>query len=172
MTENEILNPYAREFGSTAESMIRKTQVLQQVMEEAHIEVQTHSQRGRCCQITFAWCYGFRDMFAWFKALWHLNDDQLIEICGTDYTLYLIFLRMSAILCFVITIFNGVVMVPIYLTGEPMASDDYKKVDTISKMSAATVLNITSTPSKMIFAYVCAVVVIPGLAITMIYKFR
>jgi len=111
-------------------------------------------------------------MFGWFKALWHLNDDQLIEICGTDYTLYLIFLRMTAILCFVITIFNGVVMVPIYLTGDPMASDDYKLVETIPEMSAATVLNITGTTWKMIFSFVSAVMFVPGLAITMIYKFR
>ena len=141
-------------------------------MEEAKIEVLAPTQRGRCCQITFAWCYGFRDMFTWFKALWHLKDDQLIEICGLEYTLYLVFLRMSAILCFVITIFNGIILVPIYLTGEPMPSDDYKKVDTIPEMSAATVLNITSTPSKMIFAYICAIIVIPVFAITMIYKFR
>ena len=39
-------------------------------------------------------------------------------------------------------------------------------------MSAATVLNITATNAKMIFAYICAVAVIPGLAITMIFCFR
>lgn len=64
-------------------------------------------------------------MFGWFKALWYLNDDMLFEICGTDYTLYLIFLRMTSLLLFVITIFNAVIMVPIYVTGDPMPSDDY-----------------------------------------------
>ena len=53
-----------------------------------------------------------------------------------------------------------------------MASDDYHLVDGMSKMNAATVLNITAKHSKMIFAYICAVVVIPLLALFMIYKFR
>ena len=141
-------------------------------MEEAHIVDENPHRRGRCCQITFAWCYGFRDIFRIFKALWHLSDDQLVEICGTDYTLYLVFLRMAAVLCFVITAFNGVVMIPLYLTGEPMASDDHKQHESIATMSAATVLNITGTASKMIFAFIAAVVLIPALAITMIYMFR
>ena len=93
-------------------------------------------------------------------------------ICGTDYTLYLIFLRMSAILLFFITIFNGFIMVPLYTTGDPMPSDDYHLVDAMSKMNAATILNITGSPSKMIFAYVCAIVLIPSFAFAMIYQFR
>jgi|Transcript_36888 hypothetical protein len=39
-------------------------------------------------------------------------------------------------------------------------------------MSAATVLNVTGTNSKMIFAYVSAVCFIPCFAITMISLFR
>ena len=46
-------------------------------------------------------------------------------ICGTDYTLYLIFLRYAALFLFSITVFNGFVMVPLYTTGDPMPSDDY-----------------------------------------------
>jgi hypothetical protein len=113
-----------------------------------------------------------RDMFDWFKALWHLDDNQLQAICGTDYALYLIFLRFSAFLCFSISIFNGIVMVPMYVTGEPMPSDDYRLVEGMSSMNAATVLNITGTHSKMVTAYVCAVILIPGMAFFMIYKFR
>jgi len=111
-------------------------------------------------------------MFAWFKALWHLSDDKMYEICGTDNTLYLVFLRMTSILLFIITVFNSLVMVPIYVTGDPMASDDYQLVDSVSKMSAATVLNITGSPSKMTFAYMVAILFIPTLAAFMVYKFR
>jgi hypothetical protein len=64
-------------------------------------------------------------MFDWFKALWHIDDKKLVQICGTDYALYLVFLRMSAVLLFCITIFNCVIMVPIYMTGEPIPSDDW-----------------------------------------------
>ena len=111
-------------------------------------------------------------MFNWFKALWHLDDNQLKDICGTDYALYLIFLRMSAILLACITLFNCVFMVPLYVTGEPMPSDDYRLVETMSKMNAATILNVTGTEYKMILAYICAVVLIPIAAFYMINKFR
>ena len=111
-------------------------------------------------------------MFDWFRALWYISDDALLKICGTDYALYLIFLRMTSWLLFFITLFNGIIMVPIYLTGEPMPSDDYKTVDSISEMSAATVLNITLTSSKMIFTYISAIVIVPAVALFMIYKFR
>lgn len=110
-------------------------------------------------------------MFNWFKALWHLDDNSLQAICGTDYTLYLIFLRFSAYLLLVITIFNAVVIVPLYVTGDPMPSDNWKDND-MSKMNAATVLNITGKQPKMVFAYICAIVIIPILAFYMIFVFR
>ena len=120
----------------------------------------------------FAWCYGIKDIANWFKALWHLGDDQLQMICGTDYTLYLIFLRMAAMLLLGITVINGFIMVPLYTTGEPMPSDDYNLVDGMSNMNAATILNITGSSNKMIFAFICAIVVIPSFAFAMIYRFR
>ena len=42
----------------------------------------------------------------------------------------------------------------------------------MSKMNAATILNITGSANKMIFAYICAIVVIPSFAFFMIYRFR
>ena len=92
-------------------------------------------------------------------------------ICGTDYALYLIFLRSSAYLLLVITVFNAVVIVPLYVTGDPMPSDDWKAND-LSKMNVATVLNVTGTQPKMIFAYICAIVIIPTMAFYMIFVFR
>ena len=88
-------------------------------------------------------------MFGWFNALRNIKDKDLYDLCGADYTLYLIFLRMTAKLCLVICLFNALIMVPIYVTGDPMTGDDYHIVPTISKMSAATVLNITNSELKM-----------------------
>ena len=42
----------------------------------------------------------------------------------------------------------------------------------MSSMNAATVLNVTGTHSKMFTSYICAIVLIPGLAFFMIFKFR
>ena len=53
-----------------------------------------------------------------------------------------------------------------------MPSDDYNLNDGMSKMNAATILNITGSNKKMIFAYICAIVVIPSFAFAMIYRFR
>lgn len=101
-----------------------------------------------------------------------MDDDQLQSICGTDYALYLVFLRMVAKLLAGITVFNSFVMVPLYTMGEPMPSDDYNLVDGMSKMNAATILNITGSANKMVFAYICAIIVIPSFAFAMIYRFR
>ena len=79
---------------------------------------------------------------------------------------------MSAALLFVILLFNLVFMLPIYFTGDPIASDDYKTNDELSKFSAATVLNITDTHWKFVFSFVAAVVIIPIFAFFMIYQFR
>ena len=79
---------------------------------------------------------------------------------------------MAAMLLLGITVFNGFIMVPLYTTGEPMPSDDYNLVDGMSNMNAATILNITGSSNKMIFAFICAIVVIPSFAFAMIYRFR
>ena len=144
------------------------------MLEEARIDtdVDDRRRRGRCCEIMFAWCYGVKDMSGWFRALWHLDDDRLRDICGTDYTLYLVFLRYTACLLVIICIFNAVVMIPLYVTGEPMDSDNYKLDEGMSRMNSATVLNITATHSKMLFSYFCAVIFIPLLGFYMIYRFR
>ena len=79
---------------------------------------------------------------------------------------------MTAVLLFCIMLFNAVIMVPLYCTGDPIVSDDYKLNDNISKFSVATILNITATHSKMVFSFFAAIVVIPAFAFIMIYKFR
>jgi len=43
---------------------------------------------------------------------------------GTDYTLYLVFLRYAAWLCLVITAIDIVVFFPLYATGDPIRSKD------------------------------------------------
>ena len=63
------------------------------------------------------------------------------------------------------------IMLPLYLTGDPIPTDDWRLTD-LSSMNAATILNITANPGKMITAFVCAIVVIPFFAFFMIYKFR
>ena len=78
---------------------------------------------------------------------------------------------MTASLLLCINLFNAVIMVPMYVTGDPIPSDNWKLTES-SSMNAATILNITANPAKMITAFVCAIVVIPFFAFFMIFKFR
>ncbi len=85
---------------------------------------------------------------------------------GTDYTLYLVFLRYMAYLCGCYSILNFFLMIPIYASGKP---DDTEVMDnnTDSIMDFLTVLNITASEGKMIFTYLIALFVIPGMAVYM-----
>jgi hypothetical protein len=95
----------------------------------------------------------------------------MLRTMGADYALYLIYLRYAGNLCLAITLFNLVIMIPIYVSGDPLADDDYKQNPELSSMNLLTVLNITADESKMIFAYVIAVFIMPIFAFYMLYKF-
>lgn len=45
---------------------------------------------------------------------------------GTDYTLYLVFLRYAAIVCLLLTVLNVVLLIPIYVSGDPIYQDNWK----------------------------------------------
>jgi len=50
----------------------------------------------------------------------------MVWINGVDYTLYLIYLRYCACLFAVISFVDLVLVIPIYVRGDPMPIDDYK----------------------------------------------
>ena len=62
-------------------------------------------------------CPRFDLVFNWFKVLWRLEDDHIQKMNGNDYTLYLVFLRYAAWVCFVITVIDVVIFFPLYATG-------------------------------------------------------
>ncbi|MFO0117987.1 MAG: hypothetical protein ACK521_10385 [bacterium] len=45
---------------------------------------------------------------------------------GTDYTLYLVYLRYAGWVCLILTLINCAVMIPIYASGKPMSDDNWK----------------------------------------------
>ena len=136
-------------------------------VDEANIEDDDEQRRNICC---FAIVIS-KDMFNWFKVLRSLDDNSLQEMNGTDYTLYLVFLRYMAYLCGCYSILNFFLMIPIYASGKP---DDTEVMDnnTDSIMDFLTVLNITGSEGKMIFTYLIALFVIPGMAVYMIHLYR
>ena len=84
-----------------------------------------------------------KGLFNWFKVLWNITDDNLIEINGIEYTLYLVFLRYASLFFYAITMLNLVCFIPIYLTGTPNTSPLFiVKYETT--MNNITVINVTN----------------------------
>lgn len=54
------------------------------------------------------------------RVLHKVNDEDLKCICGTDAALYLIFLRYAAKYYIVIMITSLLIVIPIYLSGDPI----------------------------------------------------
>ena len=121
--------------------------MVNQVVRETFAYKYDDAKPKRKCKVNA--CEG---MFNWFKILRKLSDTKLIEINGIDYTLYLIFLRYSAIYFACLTLFNLVCMIPIYATGDPIISNEGKS-QLNSTMDKITLTNITAKHGKMAFSY-------------------
>jgi len=82
-------------------------------------------------------------MFNWFKVLWNIKDQDLVQLNGVDYTLYLVYLRYAATLFAAITLFNCLVMMPVYASGDPTVNQFMNYTE--STLNDVTVLNITAS---------------------------
>lgn len=71
-------------------------------------------------------CFNFEPLSNWVKIVWQLNDDQIQKMNGTDYTLYLVYLRYAGWVCLILTLVNCSLMIPIYASGKPMKDDNWK----------------------------------------------
>lgn len=111
---------------------------------------------------------GFAGLFNWFRVLWKLNDEKLVELNGVDYTLYLVFLRYSAVLCATFTVFNCFCMIPLYVTGDP---ETHTSTTYWSTMNVLTLLNITAVKNKMAFTFVVEMVPVAACAFVMLWKY-
>ena len=88
----------------------------------------------------------------WFKVLWNLDDAKLVKINGIDYTLYLVFLRLCAAFFLFLTVFNAIIMVPIYVTNDP--------ANTEVSMEKISVINIANSPPKVTTTYFITLIVV------------
>lgn len=104
----------------------------------------------------------------WFRVLWHITDEKLLEINGADYTLYLVFLRQTAKFFAVVTVFNAIFMIPMFLSGEPVPELPLKP----TIMNNITVINVTENPGKMMFTYFSSILLMSGLGFALIFQYR
>lgn len=111
---------------------------------------------------------GLRMLGNWFKVLYKLNDDQIQTMNGTDYTLYLIFLRFAAWFCLVIVVINLVLFCPLYATGTPSSVYANKW----SSMNVLTFMNITDDSAKEMFVYVATMLLETSMVVYMLVLYR
>lgn len=83
------------------------------------------------------------------RVLKEINDEELKAIAGTDAALYIIFNRYAATFFFFITIFNFIVFLPIYVTGQPYKDTDVRdEHKDIIIIALFTSINIGGKPSR------------------------
>ena len=89
-----------------------------------------------------------------------MTDNDLKVIAGTDAALYVIFLRYSAIFFFMITLFNFLTFMPIYVTGDPKTVQDIQDSnhDTIV-IALMTAINITGNSIKQQIIFILMMLV-------------
>lgn len=87
---------------------------------------------------------------------------------GSDYTLYLVFLRYVSYLCAVLAIFDVCLFIPLYWTG----TTAFNTEKDWSSMNVLTFMNITANPYRQIFVYIFTLFVEAALAFTCLYLYR
>lgn len=103
------------------------------------------------------------------KILWKIDDKMLLELNGSDYTLYLIFIKHSIGVFLALTAFALVFLYPIYASGDPDGGTPDQFQD---KMNKLTIGNVSANDGKMVFAYFCAVFIIPIWAAVALWFYR
>lgn len=100
-----------------------------------------------------------------------VDDENLQKICGTDAAMYLIYLKYCSYFFGSIAILN-VIFIGIFLTGEPLAEDDFRQhKDTMFAMQALTILNISGSNWKVLFCFLNSMITIPALMLNLIMSY-
>ena len=128
------------------------------VTDVLHIDDDAEAPPRRSC------CKAATGMFNWFKVLWNLTDEKLLELNGADYTLDLVFLRQTAKFFAVVSIYNAIFMIPMFVSGEPAPNLPLQA----TIMNTITVINVTDKNGKMMFTYFSSILLMSGFGFALI----
>lgn len=94
-------------------------------------------------------------------------------ICGSDAALFVIFNRYAAILFAGISVFNALVLIPIYVTGETAHPDLMVDPETGSVITllTITILNATGNEIKLVAVFGMILAVYSGAVYVMIFLY-
>jgi hypothetical protein len=88
-----------------------------------------------------------------------MSDEDVRLIAGTDAALYIIFNRYAAIFFLFITMFNFLVFLPIYITGDPAKIEDIKdKGGQTVLLALFTSINISGNSDKQLSVFVLMII--------------
>lgn len=79
-------------------------------------------------------------------------------------------MRYAATLFAAITLFNCLVMIPVYASGDPTVNQYLNQTE--STLNEITVLNITASQKKLMYAYVIDLMFVTFCTFFMLYKYR
>lgn len=83
----------------------------------------------------------------WIKIFYGIGEEDLIELSGADFALYLKFLKSQAIMFLVLSIINCAILIPIYYKGYPQPNE------IVLDFSKTSIINILGTPSRVWVAF-------------------
>ena len=72
-----------------------------------------------------------------------MDEPDMIELAGSDFTLYLKFLKFTAIMFLLLSLINCAILIPIYATGKP------RENEVVINLSKITILNIFGSREKV-----------------------
>lgn len=111
-------------------------------------------------------------IFDWIFVLSKIDDEKLVKICGTDIALYLDFLLFSAKFFFTLAMINVVIMMPIYISGDPDPENDFRiNADGHSPIQALTILNVTKSGPKVVVSYLYSMLIVAPMGFWMILRY-
>jgi hypothetical protein len=104
-----------------------------------------------------------------FKVMWKIDDELSFKLNGTDYTLYLCFLKHCIWVFTILVIFGCIFLFPVYETGTQ--NDEAKEKYDQDPLNNITLINITNDDKRMLWAFLVSQVVVPTWAFCGLYLY-
>lgn len=104
-------------------------------------------------------CHKLKSLFKWLGLLSAITDEELKVICGTDGALYLVFNRYAAQFFAILSIFNAVFFIPLYVTGSNSGEEMYNKSKQFVQIFTLTLLHIRWEELRVIVVFTVMIVV-------------
>lgn len=103
----------------------------------------------------------------WWQVIYNISESDINKFIGTDFAIVATYIKINAILFLIISLLACSVLLPLYLSGDPLPIDYFLKSGTFQDI---TMMNIMGLPNKL---WVSFVIMLINTALTYfsMYKF-